>query len=90
MKEVIIITKPNCAPCIALKAFVSSLDETCQQKFSILDETTSSMTELHSILESYGSYGFPTIVLEEEGKEDRLITGFGSKTAELIKTHISC
>lgn len=89
MNKLLIISKPNCAPCTALKTFILSLPEECQEKVTRLDESTSSQEDLHNILKSYGSYGFPTLILQSDEKE-RVVTGFGKQTIELIKNHIEC
>lgn len=87
--SILIISKPNCGPCKALKSFIGTLDMSCQNHISVLDEKTSTMDELHNILDSYGSYGFPTLILQSSGG-DRVITGFGMQTVDIIKNHLGC
>ncbi len=87
--SILIISKPNCGPCIALKNYIETLSEKCKHHISILDDKTSTMEELHSILDSYGSYGFPTLILQSQGG-DRVVTGFGSQTKDIIKNHLEC
>lgn len=90
MNNIEIISKKNCGPCVALKQFISSLDETCQSKFSIIDESTSTKEEIFNKLEELGSHGFPTIILKDDNEINRIITGFGMQTINILKNHIEC
>lgn len=90
MKEIVIISKANCAPCVALKQFVSTLPECMQEKVSIMDEENSSEEDRYNIIQSYGLFGFPTIIKREEGLEDIAQAGFGPSNLQEIKAYLEC
>ena len=87
MNTVLIISKKHCAPCTSLKKAIESLPQEVKEKISVLDETTSTQDEIFKILNSYGSMGFPTIVLQ--GNPEKVITGYGAKTLTLITDHVT-
>lgn len=90
MKELVIISKANCAPCVALKQFVASLPEVCQTKISIMDDENSSEDDRYNIVQSYGLFAFPTLIYREESKEDIAEAGFGPASLNKIKQYLEC
>jgi len=89
MNTVLIISKKSCGPCTALMNQIRSLSQEIQEKISVLDESTSSLSELVDIANSYDSSGFPTIVLKRDDNPERVITGFGLKTLKIITDHVA-
>ena len=90
MKEIVIISKANCAPCVALKQFVTTLPECSQERVSIMDDENSSEEDRYNIIQSYGLFGFPTIIHREEGKADHAYAGFGPNKLQKIKLYLEC
>ena len=90
MKEIVIISKANCAPCVALKQFVSTLPECSQEKVSIMDDENSSEEDRYNIIQSYGLFGFPTIIHREAGKDDVAYAGFGANQLNELKVYLEC
>ena len=90
MKEIVIISKENCAPCVALKQFVTTLPECSQEKVSIMDDENSSEEDRYNIIQSYGLFGFPTIIHREEGKDDLAYAGLGPVILNNLKVFLEC
>jgi glutaredoxin len=81
----IVISKKNCGPCIALKSFLSTLPEECHSKVEFRDESNHTMDQLYKELEKVNTWGFPTIIMG-----DKVSTGFGPATIQTIKKYLEC
>jgi hypothetical protein len=93
MNKVTVIAKSTCLASNNLLDYLKNLSIDCLNLIGVLDEETSSMKDLYNILDSYGVYGFPTIVLHGKKSydgEDTIISGFTEHTKPLILNHLAC
>jgi thioredoxin-related protein len=93
MNKVTVIAKASCLASKSLLSYLEGLSSDCLNLIGVLDEQTSSTKDLYNILDSYGVYGFPTIVLHGKKSydgEDTIISGFTEHTKPIILNHLAC
>jgi hypothetical protein len=89
MNKLLILSKKSCGPCQALKMFINTLNDECQEKVKIISDETVTLNELYEEMKKVESYAFPTLVLISDDSS-KIVNGFGAQTALLIKNHLSC
>lgn len=89
MNKLLILSKKSCGPCQALKQFISTLNDECQENVQIISDETVTLNELYEEMKKIESYSFPTLVLTTDNSS-KIVNGFGPQTALLIKNHLSC
>jgi hypothetical protein len=89
MNTITIISKNICFLCGDLRKFINELPQRYKDNIEILDERTHTLVELHNMLESLHQYSFPTIILKEDGQDVRTITGFTTRTENIIIDHLN-
>jgi hypothetical protein len=83
-----VITKTSCKVSRGLLEFLDTLPQVKQENIYVLDNTTSSLMDLYNIIDSYDTYGFPTLILHDAN--ERVITGFSEQTKDIIKNYMLC
>lgn len=81
MKKITIISKQSCAPCQALKEMLKTLPENINENIDVIDDTNTEIKDIYNMMDFYGSYSFPTIILHDQ---KRIVNGFGAGTKKLI------
>lgn len=93
MNKLTVIVKASCAASKKLMNYLESLSDECKNFIGVLDEQTSSMSDLYKILDSYDTTGFPTIILHGKQSIDgseAIISGFAEHTKTLLLNHLEC
>lgn len=78
------LSKTTCGPCQGLKQFIKTLPKDKQSMFTIIDDTTIDMNKLIDMVKSYNSNAFPTLILNDNGKEEVVIGANLNKIKDFI------